>query len=406
MVAMEKNDSYFLKLILAYFSQDLSEKEFKELKQWLGDDPENTKLFSDYLYFHKKSRRIGFTENVDSNYAWNKILTKLDQKPNIGPIREKPISKLKFLTQAIGFLKYAAIFIGVLGIGLYFMNNYKITEISGNQLIIAEEDITVELENGNVKVINSKGDQKFINKKGKVIAEQSGNKLNYEKENGAEELAYNILTIPNGKKFQVVLSDGTEVYLNSGTILKYPVKFIAGIKRQVYLLEGEAYFDVAKDAKHPFIVNAHDMNVRVLGTEFNISTYPEDLSINTVLVEGAVSIFGNDKKYDKATSLELKPGFKASWNKTKNNISIEEVDTNVYTGWINGKLIFKNIQFKNIIKKLERNYNVTIINNNTKLNEQFYDATFDTETIEQVLNSFNKSYEIEYTIEKNKIIIN
>lgn len=403
---MEKNDSYFLKLILAYFSQDLSEKEFKELKQWLGDDPENTKLFSDYLYFHKKSRRIGFTENVDSNYAWNKILTKLDQKPNIGPIREKPISKLKFLTQAIGFLKYAAIFIGVLGIGLYFMNNYKITEISGNQLIIAEEDITVELENGNVKVINSKGDQKFINKKGKVIAEQSGNKLNYEKENGAEELAYNILTIPNGKKFQVVLSDGTEVYLNSGTILKYPVKFIAGIKRQVYLLEGEAYFDVAKDAKHPFIVNAHDMNVRVLGTEFNISTYPEDLSINTVLVEGAVSIFGNDKKYDKATSLELKPGFKASWNKTKNNISIEEVDTNVYTGWINGKLIFKNIQFKNIIKKLERNYNVTIINNNTKLNEQFYDATFDTETIEQVLNSFNKSYEIEYTIEKNKIIIN
>ncbi|MDO9580871.1 MAG: FecR family protein, partial [Bacteroidales bacterium] len=255
-------------------------------------------------------------------------------------------------------------------------------------------------------VIQTSGEQQRINISGKVVAEQSGNKLNYEKENSAEELAYNILTIPNGKKFQVVLSDGTEVHLNSGTVLRYPVKFIAGLNRKVYLLQGEAYFDVAKDVKHPFVVNADYMNVRVLGTEFNVSTYPEDLSINTVLVEGAVSIFGNDKKYDNANSLELKPGFKASWNKDKNNISVEEVDTNIYTSWINGKLIFKNSQFKNIIKKLERHYNVTIINNNAKLNEQYYDATFDTETIEQVLNSFNKSYKIEYTITNNKIIIN
>jgi len=377
MFAMEKNDTYILKLILAYISQDLSEKEFNELKQWLNDDPENTKLFSDYLYLYKKSRRIGFTENVDSNKAWNNIKSKLHQKLNIVPVSEKPKSKLRFLRKVKGFIKYAAVFIGVLGIGYYLMNQHKTTTVTGNQLQIADDKITLELENGNVKVIQTSGEQQRINISGNVVAEQIGNVLNYEKENSAEELAYNILTIPNGKKFQIVLSDGTEVHLNSGTVLKYPVKFIAGLNRQVYLLEGEAYFDVAKDA-----------------------------SINTVLVEGAVSIFGNDKKYDKATSLELKPGFKASWNKTKNNISVEEVDTNIYTGWINGKLIFKNSQFKNIIKKLERHYNVTIINNNTKLNEQYYDATFDTETIEQVLNSFNKSYEIDYTIKKNKIIIN
>lgn len=406
MFVMKKNDTYILKLIQAYLSQKLSEKEFNELKQWLNDDLENTKLFSDYLYFYKKSRRIGFRENVDSNKAWNNIKSKLHQKLNIVPVSEKPKSKLRFLRKVKGFIKYAAVFIGVLGIGYYFINQHKTTEVSGNQLIIADDNITLELENGNVKVIQTNGEQQRINISGKVVAEQTGNILNYEKENSAEELAYNILTIPHGKKFQVVLSDGTEVHLNSGTVLKYPIKFIAGINRQVYLLEGEAYFDVAKDAKHPFIVNADDMNIRVLGTEFNVSTYPEDSSINTVLVEGAVSIFDNDKKYDKANSLELKPGFKASWNKNKNNIFVEEVDTNIYTGWINGKLIFKNIQFKNILKKLERHYNVTIINNNAKLNKQYYDATFDIETIEQVLNSFNKSYEIEYTIEKNKIIIN
>ncbi|OGS72671.1 MAG: hypothetical protein A3F91_07085 [Flavobacteria bacterium RIFCSPLOWO2_12_FULL_35_11] len=406
MFAMKKNDTYILKLILAYISQDLSEKEFNELKDWLNDDPENTKLFSEYLYFYKKSRRIGFTENVDSNHAWNNINTKLHQEPNIVPILEKPISKLRFLRQGIRFIKYAAVFIGVIGIGYYFMNQHKTTAVSGNQLQIADDKITLELENGNVKVIQTGGKQQRINISGKVVAEQIGNILNYEKENSAEELAYNILTIPNGKKFQVVLSDGTEVHLNSGSVLKYPVKFITGINRQVYLLEGEAYFDVAKDPKHPFIVNADDINIRVLGTEFNVSTYPEDSSINTVLVEGAVSIFGKDKTYDKATSLELKPGYMASWDKTKNNATIDEVDTNIYTGWKNGKLIFKNIQFKNIIKKLERHYNVTIINNNSKLDEKNYDATFDVETIEEVLNSFNKNYEIEYTIENNKIIIN
>ncbi len=403
---MKQNGTYILKLILAYASQELSEKEFNELKQWLNDDPENTKLFSDYLYLYKKSRRIRFTENVDSTKAWNSIKSKLHQDSNIVPVSDAPKSKLRFLSNVSGFIKYAAVFIGILGIGYFFMNQHKTTAVTKNQLIIGDDNITLELENGNVKVIQPNGAQQSINISGKVVAEQSGNKLNYEKENSAEKLAYNILTIPNGKKFQVILSDGTEVYLNSGSVLKYPVKFITGINRQVYLLEGEAYFDVTKDAKHPFIVNVDNMNVRVLGTEFNVSAYPEDPSISTVLVEGSVSIFGNDKKYDKATSLELKPRFKASWNKIKTNISVEEVDTDIYTGWKNGKLIFKNIQFKNIIKKLERHYNVTIINNNSKLDEKNYDATFDVETIEEVLNSFNKNYEIAYTIENNKIIIN
>jgi len=376
-------DSIIIKLI----EDNLSDEENEFLIKWLEDEKNKT-------YFDKFIE-INYLINAKNSFDYRISLQKT-----------KALINRKSRNNYWALLKYAAVFIAFIGIGYYFVNYNKTTAVTGNQLQIADDKITLELENGNVKVIQTSGEQQRINISGKVVAEQIGNTLNYEKENSAEELAYNILTIPNGKKFQIVLSDGTKVYLNSGTVLKYPVKFITGLNRQIYLLEGEAYFDVAKDAKHPFIVNADDMNVRVLGTEFNISTYPEDLSINTVLVEGSVSIFGSDKKYDKANSLELKPGYKASWNKDKNNISVEEVDTNVYTGWKNGKLIFKNSQFKNILKKLERHYNVTIINNNTKLNEQYYDATFDTETIEQVLNSFNKSYKIEYTIKNNKIIIN
>lgn len=382
---MEKRniDSIIIKLI----EDNISDEETEFLIKWL----ENEK------------NKIYFDEFIEVSYLIN-AKNSFDYKTSLQKIKE--LINRNSWNKRLSLLKYAAVFIAFIGIGYFFMNQNRTSDVSGNQLIIADDNITLELENGNVKVIHSNGAQKLINISGKVVAEQIGNILNYEKENSTEELAYNILTIPNGKKFQVVLSDGTEIYLNSGSVLKYPVKFITGINRQVYLLEGEAYFNVTKDAKHPFIVNAADINVRVLGTEFNVSTYPEDLSINTVLVEGAVSIFGNDKKYDKATSLELKPGYKASWNKTKNNISVEEVDTDIYTGWKNGKLIFKNIQFKNIIKKLERHYNVTIINNNSKLDEKNYDATFDVETIEEVLNSFNKNYEIEYTIENNKIIIN
>ena len=345
------------KNISKYLASEASEAEIKQLLKWL-EKKKNQKTFKDYL---KTKLLLDIKYNtIDSQEAYLLLLDEI-----------KLMKKNKNKNRLTALLKYAAVFIGVLGIGFYFMNYHKTIEVPKNQLIIAKDDITIELENGNVKIINSRGDQKIINETGKIIAEQSGNMLNYEKENSAEKLAYNILSIPNGKKFQVVLSDGTEVYLNAGTVLKYPVKFITGLNRQVYLLEGEAYFDVAKDAKHPFIVNADDMNVRVLGTKFNVSTYPEDSSINTVLVEGAVSIFGDDKKYDKATSLEMKPGHKASWNNSRNNIIIEEVNTNDYTGWIDGKLIFKNTQFKNILKKLERHYNVSITNNNTKLNEQY-----------------------------------
>ncbi|MDD3721734.1 MAG: FecR family protein [Lutibacter sp.] len=380
------------KIISKYLDSEASEAEVKQLLNWL-EKKRNQKTFKDYI-----KEKLLIDIKFKSFNSQEAVILFLDEI--------KLINKGKNKNRFGHWLKYAAVFIVFIGIGYFFVNQNRTSDAIGKQLILSEDDITLELENGDLKVINSKGEEKFISKSGKVIAEQKGNILNYENGNNSRELTFNTLTIPNGKKFQLVLSDGTKVYLNAGSAFKYPEKFINSRNRQVFLLEGEAYFEVSKDTKHPFIVNAEDMNVRVLGTEFNISSYPEDSSINTVLVEGAVSLFGNDKKYNKETSLELKPGFKASWNKANNNVAVKEVDTDIYTEWKNGKLIFKNVQFKNIIKKLERHYNVIIINNNSKLNEKNYDATFDVETIEEVLNSFNKNYEFDYTIENNKIIIN
>lgn len=394
---MKENNNEILELIQSYFSQGLSEDEFNLLKLWINDKPENKKLFSEYLLLHKKTRRFFFVENIDTVSAWNKIESRI----------YKSVKKSNFIPKiSAPIFKYAAILIACFGITYFFLNQNKSSLENKNHLIIAQEDIRLELENGNVKIINSDGNEKLINNAGNVVAEQSGNLINYKNKVDHNTLEYNKLIIPKGKNFQIVLSDGTKVYLNSGTTFKYPVKFIAGNNRQVYLLEGEAYFDVTEDSAHPFIVNSSKVNVRVLGTEFNISSYPEDHSINTVLVEGSVSIFDKETAYNNATAAKLKPGFKASWNKKDNNLAIDKVDTSIYTSWKNGKLIFRNTQFKNIIKKLERHYNVVITNNNTKLNEQYFDATFDVETIEQVLNSFNRSFKIQYKIENNQIYIN
>jgi hypothetical protein len=380
------------KIISKYLDSDASEAEVEQLMKWLK----------------KKSNQVIYKDFIQTKLLIdNKYKSFAYQEASIAFLEEiKLMKRNKIKKRCSHWLKYAAIFIALLGFGYFFMNQNRALPIIENDSVIAKDAITLELENGDVKIINSNGEEKVVSKTGEVIAEHKGDILNYGKENSSKKLVYNTLTIPNGKKFQVVLSDGTTVHLNAGSSFKYPEHFIDTGNRQVYLLEGEAYFEVAKDARHPFVVNSNAINVRVLGTEFNLSSYPEDEAINTVLIEGAVCIYGKKEIYNKAASLELKPGYKASWDKDKKDIIVEEVDTKIYTAWKDGELIFKNTQFKNIIKKLERHFNVSIINNNTKLNEQYFDAKFDIETIEQVLKAFNKSIKMQYTIENNQIIIN
>ena len=123
----------------------------------------------------------------------------------------------------------------------------------------------------------------------------------------AETLVYNTLKIPYGKQFEVELSDGTIVHLNSGTTLRYPVAFLKNQNRKVFLT-GEAFFEVAKDKAHPFTVSTQELNVEVLGTKFNASSYTEDVTTDIVLVEGKVALY-KDKK-ENNNSVKLTPGSK------------------------------------------------------------------------------------------------
>lgn len=295
----------------------------------------------------------------------------------------------------------AAVFIGFVAIGYFYLSNTP-SNISNT---IPENVITLQLQDGTIKVVDETRKVKVLDAQGKVVGQQEGASLKYSDSQTKQELAYNTLKVPYGKTFKLQLSDGTTVHLNAGSSIKYPIQFIKGLKRAV-LITGEAYLDVAKDAKHPFIVNTNDLNIQVLGTQFNVSAYPEDETVEVVLVEGSVNLYTESEGYNTDRNIILEPGFKGSFDKNKGNIYTSEVITSIYTSWINGKLVFRNMTFKNILKKLERCYDVTIINNNhTELMNEEFNANFGDEPIEKVLEELKTNYGVKYKFLNNKIII-
>ena len=168
----------------------------------------------------------------------------------------------------------------VFGLGYLYTSVSNDTNTSP---VIPENVITLKLGNGNIKIISEDGATTVVDSDGNQIGTQQGTRLIYKNDISIEKLTYNTLTVPYGKRFDIVLSDGTHVFLNSGTSFTYPIEFIKGKSREVFL-DGEAYFDVVKNSENPFIVNTGALSVRVLGTKFNLSSYAEDEFINTTLV--------------------------------------------------------------------------------------------------------------------------
>ena len=375
--------------IYKYLRGTATSKEEKEVQDWIVSSDQNAKRFLEI-----KAKYVASTldeTDVDLDASFRGIV-------NV----KKPASRNgRRLPPAI--LKSAAILAILVGLGFIFRNTIVDSRTAP---VIPGDAIILQLENGNIEVISEGGEAKVVDSEGNVLGAQQGAQLVY-KNNGTsqEEITYNTLTVPYGKRFDLLLSDGTQITLNSGTSLKYPVQFLKTKNRQVFL-DGEAFFNVAKDSVNPFIVNTNGLNVRVLGTKFNLSSYPEDQYVNTTLLEGSVSVYNKQDTFDSSNASLLEPGFKAEWNKYNKQISVEEADIAMHTDWLNGKIILRHVPFKNIVKKLERHYNVEIVNNNPELDEELFTASFDVETIDQVFKTFNLTYEMEYKINDRQIIIN
>lgn len=375
------------KLVVKYLTHSISKKEWDELNLWIGQSKDQ-KIFHEYLKI---------------NYAIEDIMSEFNTERTKDSIlrKIKKDKKLAYTSKAIRVFKYAATITILLGIGYFYQKGFL--ENSNEEFMAPSQNIiTLEFESGSLEVISEGKTTEIINEEGAVISTQKGNRLIYAGiNNKSDKLVYNQLTVPYGKRFELEFSDGTVAYLNAGSSLKYPIKFLKGQAREVFLV-GEAFLDVTKDPSWPFTVNtSNNLDIRVLGTKFNVSNYPEDETTEVVLVEGSVGLQVDDNIND----VVLEPGFKGSFDRGEKNITTKPVLTSIYTSWMNGDLVFRNTTFENILKRLERHYNVTITNQNEKYFQKKFNANFGNEPIEAVLNYFKNTYGIAYTIDSNNITI-
>jgi transmembrane sensor len=205
-----------------------------------------------------------------------------------------------------------------------------------------------------------------------------------------------MLSTPKGGTYQVTLSDGTQVWLNAASTLRYPEQF-TGDERTVEI-EGEAYFSVTKDARRPFRVNSRDQRVLVLGTEFNISAYVDDAEVKTTLVEGVVQLRA-ESTGEHTDLFAGQQGFTR-----KGNIRKRSVDPTSSVAWKNGDFYFDNTPLVEMMKQIERWYDVEVIYENTVPPERFSGGMSRGVTLQTVLQLLKVS-EIKYSISDKKLII-
>lgn len=350
--------------------KDKSDKEFEDFSQELIE-----RIIEEDLV----DESLELLEGLDVDKDWRSLEARIT-KNKVKKLYPKRI------------LKYAAIFVGVVSLGISYV---WLSDNNNDALLSGMDGEHVTLDTGSDRtLIESHGSHAVTLPSGETVAIHNGDTLIYGSNEEIKDFVYNELSIPNGKMFTLVLSDGTKIYLNSGTRIKFPVKFPEKGRREV-LVYGEAYFDVTKDEHRPFVVNSKEVGIEVLGTQFNLSSYDDQSEVATVLVEGSVSLSRSENSSDR---ILLKPGEKGAWNRDKGIIEVEEVDVSLHTGWVNGEVVFRNAPFTELLASLERTYNVKIENTNDSIVGQTFSARFNrnVEKIEDVLEALRIITPFEY----------
>lgn len=316
---------------------------------YLKQHPEEAVLIREFksgFEKHFKYQKVQFSDKEKKELAI-KILKRLEERDK----QKKSINLIRLT------LRYAAvaIFFLLIGSGITFylfeqrINNMFV-EIPPVSKMNLDEPTLIFDNDREIALIHGKSALEYSND-GKLKVNNEVVDMPEDNQNAV----MNTLIVPYGNSTTVNLSDGTKVWLNAGSRLVYPSKFVDK-NREVFIV-GEAFFQVSKDEAHPFIVKTPDLNIRVLGTQFNISAYSDDNIIQTVLTEGSLEIGKTNPGLFEQSTL-IKPGQLATLNKTNKETNVYDVDVEYYTGWKQGYLSFQNSDLSRIIKKLERYYNI------------------------------------------------
>ena len=383
------------KAIIKYLVQEANSEDLNTLSDWI-QTPENQIIFEDYVKTYYKITLA--MSNPDVNKIKGNLLQQINKDKN----------KTRKLIIRKNVIKYAAaaVLVGVLATSYFFkdkfFNNSIVdptpTIVDTKTIVPGTDKATLTLGDGSIVVLEKGNTYQGQN------ANSNGEEIVYEaSKQRPTEIVYNYLTIPRGGEYYVVLSDGTRVWLNSETQLKYPESFIEGETREVELVYGEAYFDVSPSTEHKgsnFKVFNKSQEVEVLGTEFNIKAYRDEVNIYTTLVEGKVVVDNGISKQN------LIPNQQSNLNLEKNSIKVAVVDVEEEISWKNGVFSFKGKSLKNIMRVVSRWYDVDVIFLDKKLEElKFKGVLGKNQSIEEILSIMKSSTISDYKIEGKTIIL-
>lgn len=371
-------------LIIKYLNDTLSSQESLKLTRWVKQSKENEVYFKNFLE-HEYLLLQSVVHHPENSQIWRDIDAKKSKK------------------LYIKWSVIAAVFIGLIIVAsvLLFLQPMDLKTQTPEFKI---DNVVLQLEDGTTTAINQV-ESLAKTQKDSIQVDQQKEQIEYQSNQRLTDkhLVFHKIIVPAGRKYKVKLSDGTLVHLNAASTLRYPKQFSTHGSRNVYL-DGEAYFEVSHDSIHPFVVNTDPLTIKVLGTKFNHSSYPEDSLAKTTLSEGKVAIW---KTKDSIDMYILKPMEAIIYNRNQNSLSKKTTNVNLDLAWIDNRLIFKAEPFSEISKRIERCYGVKITNQFDELNKVRFNGEFnlDQESIIEVLNTFQLSTPFTYHITDNEIII-
>lgn len=351
-----KDNSFFeiSDIITAYIKGEISLEQKERLNKWILASNENRDLFESLLSDEKFDKALKDYEVYDVESAYMKVKSRK-------VFRQSRISLRRVLYYAAALA--VPIIVAVVLFNKKVTKDNTIESFASGQITIGESKAQLILSNGEKiylgkSVIDTISDDNInIISDGGVIEYKAGTEI--------IENKHNTLVVPKGGEFDIVLPDGTRVWLNSDSEMKYPLNF-SGKIRKVYL-KGEAYFKVAHNKKKPFIVETDGVNVKVLGTEFNVRSYYDEAKLATTLVNGSVEIESTRGVRNKLT---LNPGYQAVLEKTTGNLMAEKVNVGDYIAWKTGRFVFKHKRLEDVMLELSRWYNVEVFYQNNSVKER------------------------------------
>lgn len=384
---MSRNDEHIIDLIIAFFLGQISLDEKKELEDWVVSSESNHETFTRLL---RTCQHLYCAEiNNEAEQMCRRIREAMRGNP-----------RLLIRPRLRRLVSYAAMAIFVIGIGLFYylrdIPQKRTQKVSTVNILPGERFAVLQMASGEMKVLNEEEDNNVEMGKGIVFRKDSVCDLNsVERRSATEEIQYSSIWVPRGGEYNFTLSDGTNVWLNADSKLKFPVVF-SGDTREVYL-EGEAYFEVIQDSLAPFIVKTHAMMTRVLGTSFGIKAY-EDEKVRTTLVEGKVEVKMGENQ------MILKPG--QQFICLEDDFMIRNVDVKAYTSWRYDRFAFDNETLEVLLKQLERWYNIQVTFENPVLKSLRFTGNIPKyEDIQKVLQLIELTTNIVFELKDRVLIV-